>query len=179
MGLDASLYLAYMMSNFKFWMFHFVTMGIPLIFVYQTQGVLASAEMFSFCYGNLVPGSAASWIPVFASLWLVVSNIVFAAWRQKLMDSIKIEAGSDNIHSSAHTVLVRTGTDRSAPRPRPRPRPRPAHTIRPRPRPPLTPYARARPSNPLPWHTAQELRNRRRRRPGASVRRMPRRQTMT
>ena len=138
MGLDASLYLAHAMQCAKFWMFHSCTLGIVLILTYQIAGnkttytryVDASdthpaqnitltdswVDFYSFSIGTLkCDEEECTWaiiIPIIGSFWFVFTNLVFVAWRQKLMDTIKVAADGQSVHSSVYTIMLR-GVDKT------------------------------------------------------------------
>lgn len=71
----------------------------------------AWTDFYAMSYGTLYcTTKSCGWaiiVPIIMSFWLVISNVLFAAYRQKLMDTIKIEAEGENIHTSLFTILLR------------------------------------------------------------------------
>jgi hypothetical protein len=107
-GLDAAVYLLHCRQCAMFWLGQAFTMGIILILTYRFGGDYEkNINMFAFSSANVAPNNGAKWISVVAQFWFVGTTIAFTMWKQKGMDSYKLEAEEEGgRHTSLNTVWI-------------------------------------------------------------------------
>ena len=98
MGLDAAMYLAHLQLCSAFWTVQSLTTGIAMVGCYQIYGVQTGLDMYTWSYANL--REEHRWISVAAALWMVVTTVVFAAYRAKVMDRLKLRVGYGDLRST-------------------------------------------------------------------------------
>ena len=101
-GLDAAVYLLHCRQCAMFWLGQAFTMGIILILTYRFGGDYEkNINMFAFSSANVAPNNGAKWISVVAQFWFVGTTIAFTMWKQKGMDSYKLEAEEEGANRMA------------------------------------------------------------------------------
>jgi hypothetical protein len=98
MGLDAAMYLAHLQLCSAFWTLQSLSAGIALVTCYQVFGVESGLNMYTWSYANL--REEYRWISVAAAVWMVVTTVVFATYRGKVMDRLKLRVGYGDLRST-------------------------------------------------------------------------------
>ena len=107
-GLDAAVYLLHNRQCAMFWLGQAFTIGIILILTYRLGGDYQDNwSMFAFSSANVAPNNSAKWVSVLAQFWFVGTTVAFTIWKQKAMDSYKLEAEEEGgRHTSLNTVWI-------------------------------------------------------------------------
>eukprot|EP01043_Picozoa_sp_COSAG02_P003783 COSAG02_NODE_95_length_37416_cov_60.512742_14_plen_831_part_00 len=107
-GLDAAVYLLHCRQCAMFWLGQGMTMGLVLLMTYKLGGDYEKGiTVFAFSSANLAPTNPAKWLSVLAQFWFVGSTVGFTMWKQKGMDSYKLEAEEEGgRHTSLNTVWI-------------------------------------------------------------------------
>ena len=98
MGLDAAMYLAHLQLCSAFWTIQSCTTGLIMVTLYQVFGVNSGMDMYSWSYANL--REEYRWLTVVASTWMIATTIVFAIYRGKIMDRLKLRVGYGDLRST-------------------------------------------------------------------------------
>eukprot|EP01044_Picomonas_judraskeda_P002577 COSAG03_NODE_188_length_10927_cov_5.525028_9_plen_785_part_00 len=107
-GLDAAVYLLHCRQCAMFWLLQAFTIGLILLLTYKLGGDYEQGmSMFAFSSANIAPDNPAKWLSVLAQFWFVGSTVGFTLWKQKGMDSFKLEAEEEGgRHTSLNTVWI-------------------------------------------------------------------------
>eukprot|EP01052_Picozoa_sp_SAG31_P005587 SAG31_NODE_247_length_19134_cov_12.255050_12_plen_199_part_00 len=111
-GLDGALYLSYLELCAKFWALHSVTTCAIACVGYQILGDRVSVfdaglPIYALSMANVDPTSAGGWFSVLIAFWLMCSGVLFAIWRNKQMDKLKLDADED-LHTSRCTCWLKS-----------------------------------------------------------------------